>query len=97
MTGVVIYKGTDVDITINVTGLTIGSMSEITVTLQKAGQSDISFTKTGGAITVDGSSLNLRIDDGTLIDSGVYAMRLTATVSGDVRGLSLTPDRITVK
>lgn len=97
MTEIVVYKNTDVDITINVSGLTVGSMSEITLTLQKAGESDITFTKTDGSITVDGSSLNLRIDDGTLIDSGVYAMRLTATVSGDVRGLSLTPDRITVK
>lgn len=97
MTEIVVYKNTDIDITINVTGLTVGSMSEITLTLQKAGESDIAFTKTDGSITVNGSSLNLRIDDGTLIDSGVYAMRLTGTVSGDVRGLSLTPNRITVK
>ena len=96
MTDIIIYKNTDVDITITVSGLALNTMTNFTVTLSKIGLADIVFTEDAGDITIGVSSINLRIGDATMDETGVYAIRITALSSGDLRGLHPNPNFLTV-
>ena len=96
MSQIEILKGTDVDITINVTGIDLVDITGITVSLEKSGDVPITFTMSGGQVTVGLTSVNLRIEDNIITSAGVYMIRMTATENGNLRGLKADPSFITV-
>lgn len=96
MTDITIYKNTDVDITITVTGILYADISAAVVSFEKAGSDPILFTSASGAVTIGASSLNLRIEDSALLSSGNYLIRITATENGNDRGLTPNPTYIKV-
>lgn len=96
MSQIEILKGTDVDITINVTGIDLVDITAITVSLEKSGDVPITFTMSGGQVTVGLTSVNLRIEDNIITSAGVYMIRMTATENGNLRGLKTIPSFITV-
>lgn len=92
---IVIYKNTDVDIAITVAGIDVVDITEMTVTLEGGGQI-LNFSKSNGDITISGSTINLRIEDNQIASVGPYMLRITATESGNVRGLTADPSFINV-
>ena len=96
MSQIEILKGTDVDITINVTGIDLVDITGITVSLEKSGDVPITFTMSSGQVTVGLTSVNLRIEDNIITSAGVYMIRMTATENGNLRGLKSDPSFITV-
>lgn len=96
MSRITIYKNTDVDITINVTGLVLASITEMTVSLEKDNDAPVTFSKLNNDITIGATSANLRIGDGITLAAGTYMVRIKATVGGDIRGLTPSPSSITV-
>jgi len=91
MTDIAIYKDTDVDITITVTGILYANITAVVVSLERPGATPITFTSASGAVTIGVSSLNLRIEDGLLMTAGDYLIRITATENSNERGLTPTP------
>jgi len=96
MSQIEILKGTDADITINVTGIDLVDITAMTVSLEKSGDVPITFTVSGGQVTVGLTSVNLRIEDNIITSAGVYMIRMTATENGNIRGLKTVPSFITV-
>lgn len=96
MTDITIYKDTDVDITITVTGILYADIDAVVVSLEKPGLDPVLFTSTAGAVTIGASSLNLRIEDETLLTAGNYMLRITATENSNERGLTPNPTYIKV-
>ena len=96
MSQIEILKGTDVDITLNVTGIDLVDITGITISLEKSGDVPITFTMQGGQVTVGLTSANLRIEDNIITSAGVYMIRMTATENGNIRGLKTVPSFITV-
>jgi len=96
MTDIAIYKDTDVDITITVTGILYADIDAVVISLEKPGAAPITFTSASGAVTIGVSSLNLRIEDGLLTTSGDYLIRITATENSNERGLTPSPAFIKV-
>jgi len=96
MSQIEILKGTDVDITINVTGIDLVDITGVTVSLEKSGDAPLTFTMAGGQVTVGLTSVNLRIEDNIITAAGVYMIRMTATENGNLRGLKADPSFITV-
>lgn len=96
MSQIEILKGTDVDITLNVTGIDLVDITGITISLEKSGDVPITFTMQGGQVTVGLTSVNLRIEDNIITSAGVYMIRMTATENGNIRGLKTVPSFITV-
>lgn len=96
MSQIEILKGTDVDITINVTGIDLVDITAITVSLEKSGDVPITFTMSSGQVTVGLTSVNLRIEDNIITSAGVYMIRMTATENSNIRGLKTVPSFITV-
>jgi len=96
MTDITIYKDTDVDITITVTGILYADIDVVVVSLEKPGLDPVLFTSTSGAVTIGASSLNLRIEDGTLLTAGNYMLRITVTENSNERGLTPNPTYIKV-
>jgi len=96
MTDIAIYKDTDVDITITVTGILYANITAVVVSLEKPGANPVTFTSATGAVTIGASSLNLRIEDGLLTTAGDYLLRITATENSNERGLTPNPTYIKV-
>ncbi|WP_293006881.1 hypothetical protein [Nitrosomonas sp.] len=92
---IVIYKNTDVDIAITVAGIDVADITEMTVTLEGNGQT-LSFSESNGDITIDGTTINLRIEDNQIASVGPYMLRITATENGNIRGLTTDPSLINV-
>lgn len=95
MTDITIYKDTDVDITITVSGILYADIDAVVVSLEKPGLDPVLFASPA-AVTIGASSLNLRIEDGTLLTSGNYMLRITATENSNERGLTPNPTYIKV-
>jgi len=95
MTDITIYKDTDVDITITVSGILYADIDAVVVSLEKPGLDPVLFTSPT-AVTVGASSINLRIEDGTLLTSGNYMLRITVTENSNERGLKPDPTYIKV-
>ncbi|MBY0474233.1 MAG: hypothetical protein K2Q13_04115 [Nitrosomonas sp.] len=91
-----IFKNTDVDLTINVTGIDVADITAMSISLEPQSGAAITFTLADGSITKVGDSVNLRIEDNLLSVTGSYALRITATESGNIRGLTSNPEYILV-
>ncbi len=91
-----IHKQTDVDITINVTGIDVGDITDMTIVLEGQMGNSYSFTMGAGQITKDGSSINLRIEDDQITSVGPYMLRITATENDNIRGLDSSPGFVLV-
>ena len=91
-----LYANTDVDITITIgTGLVIGDIVSMTVTLTKVGATS-GITFSGASIDIGASSIVLSIpDSGGITEAGAYAVKILFTdASGNIRGLTPTPEFI---
>lgn len=96
---ITIYKQTDVDITITATGIVVGDITAMTITLEgplEGTQADHAFTIVGNDITITGSNINLRIEDTELTTAGTYRIRIVATENGNLRGLTPDPSYLIV-
>lgn len=96
---ITIYKQTDVDITIAVTGVVVGDITDMTITLEgplEGTQVDHTFTMDDSDITITGSDVNLRIEDTELTTAGTYRVRIVATENGNLRGLTPDPNYLIV-
>jgi hypothetical protein len=91
-----IFKQTDVDITINVTGIDVGDITDMSIVLRNQNGDSYSFTMDGGDITAGESGINLRIEDDKITTPGSYEIMITATENGNVRGLNASPDYVLV-
>ncbi|SNX59713.1 hypothetical protein SAMN06296273_1150 [Nitrosomonas ureae] len=91
-----IFKQTDVDITINVTGIDVGDITDMSIALESQSGNVYSFTMEAGQITKVGSSINLRIEDDQITDPGTYRLKITATENDNLRGLNPNPDLVLV-
>lgn len=97
---VTLYKGTDFLMDVTVTGdIDLATATEATAILRKIGVDDITLTKTGGDITINAMVISVRIQDSVMLTYpvGVYELRMTATVGGDILPIKPTPDVITVR
>jgi len=91
-----IFKQTDVDITINVTGIDVGDITDMEIVLEGQRGNAYSFTMDAGQITKVGSSINLRIEDDQITEPGTYRLKITATENDNLRGLNPNPDLVLV-
>jgi len=97
---VTIYKQTDVDIAIAVTGIDVGDITDMTIELEgpvNGSPAIHRFTKVDGDITFTGSEINLRIEDDEITTAGTYMIRITANEGGNLRGLTPDPGWIKVE
>ncbi len=89
-----LYINTDANILITIgTGLVIGDIVSMTVTLTKAGATS-GTTFSGSNVVVGASDVTLKIPDTAGITSaGVYYVKILFTdASGNIRGLTPTPE-----
>lgn len=92
-----LYINTDIDITINIgTGFLISDVASMAVTLTKSGATT-GTEFSGAAVIVGVSDVTLKIPDTEGITSpGVYYLKILMTdTSGNIRGLTPTPDHLT--
>jgi len=89
-----LYINTDIDIPITIgTGLVIGNIVSMSVTLAKAGTTT-SVTFSGAAVVIGASSVVVSIPDtGGISEPGVYNIKILFTdAEGNIRGLTPTPE-----
>ena len=95
MQNIVLYIGTDFYLTVNVTGdIDIQLATAATATLKKPGLANITVTKAQGHITIVNSSLIIHLNDDVVTVPGIYELRITATVGGEILPISSNPETI---
>ena len=95
MSEITVYRNTDSNITINVTGIDLANVTAATITIEKYGGAPINFSL-GDGITKGATSLDWRIEDDKISNSGKYNVRLTLTENGNKWGPNLNPSFINV-
>ena len=94
----VLYINTDVDVLLTIdSGFTVVDIVDMTVVLtEKADATNtVTYTKSGGGVTVVGSVITLLILNSDITVAGVYdvSIRLTDLV-GKTRGITPCPDEL---
>ncbi len=93
-----LYVNTDIQILITIgTGLVIGDIVTMEVTLTKAGSMDGGITFEGSAIDIGETTMTLSIPDTDGISiPGTYNVKILFTdAEGNIRGLTPTPEYLT--
>jgi len=91
-----LFIGTDIDVPIDISGIAIDDITDISLILRKTKQADIVLTKLGGEITISGGDITARISKTAVTVPGNYQVRITVTdIGGKIRGLNANPARVT--
>lgn len=95
MAAIDLYRSTDNDITINLSG--ISNVTSMTVLLiRKDTNAVTTITSASGKITLNPTTAVLRIDKELIATRGIYIIQISVISSSLTRGLKPTPDFLTV-
>lgn len=74
----------------------LASFTELTLVLTSltTAATSYTFTKTGGGLVVNGTSLTLELVDTSVSVAGIYALKLSGTLNGENVNITLTTGRI---
>lgn len=90
-----LYSNTDNDITISLVG--ISDVTSMSVSLVRKDTSAATVITSGsGKITLSSTSAVMRIDKELIVTKGIYYIQITVVSSSSTRGLTPTPNFITV-
>jgi hypothetical protein len=74
----------------------LASFTELTLVMTNltVDATSYTFTLTGGGLVVSSGTLTLELDDDSVTVAGVYALKLSGTLSGENVNITLTSGRI---
>jgi hypothetical protein len=94
----VLYVATDVDVILTIeSGFTITDVVDLSVTLTEKADAlnTVTYTKTGGGVTVVGSVITLLILNTDILVPGEYSVSIRLTdLLGKTRGITPCPDEL---
>lgn len=91
-----IYVLTDINLALSIlSGFVVTDILDITLTLSK-GSFSKSYTKSGGTITIVGTTITVLIANTDITDHGVYEVKvIVKDVTGKTRGITPCPESLT--